>query len=413
MKKSLLFSILILLIITITTISLSAFAEENQTVQKGFEIYPQFPGIIIGKEDTATVDLKVINTGKEDIVVNLSLTKDEKAKDWNVLIQNSEWSGYGVKGVHLGTDKDAKEVTLKLKIDPSKEADPGNYLFKINASTPSGDIKKEVSVEVTLKGEKIVKEKKEKGIELSAKYPTMETPAGRKITFELELKNKEDKEQVVDFGIKVPAGWFAYLTPRWEEDKKINSIKLDKNATENFNLTVIPPTLVDKGTYDIEFIAKTSNDKKTLKLKAKITGTYKLNIIPEDKRLNIDTIAGEEKTFTLYLWNEGSDAIEDVTLYASKPEGWEVKIEPDKLNAIQPIAKIQKPEKVKITIKTPERTIPGDYMINLTAAGKQDSKNIELRVTVNTSTTWGWIGIAIIIIVLVILMGIFAKLKRR
>ncbi len=409
MKKFSLFSILILLIFVVGTL----LAWANEAPQRGFEIYPQFPGIIIGRDDTATVDVKIVNTGKEPITVLLNLEKDKKAKDWDVLLKNSEWSGFGVTAVHLGTDKDSKEVTAKLKIDPSKDADPGDYIFKIMASTPSGDIKKEVEVRVKLTGEKIAKKKTEKGIALSAKYPIMEAPAGKKFTFELELKNKEDKEQVVDFGIKIPSGWFAYVTPRWEEEKKINSIKMDKNATENLNLTVIPPTLVDKGEYNIEFIAKSPNDKKILKLKAKVTGTYKLNMIPEDKRLNIETIAGKEKAFTLYLWNEGSDSIEDVTIYASKPEGWDVKIEPDKINAIQPIAKIQKPEKVKVTIKAPERTIPGDYMVTLTAAGKQDSKSIDLRVTVNTSTTWGWIGIAIIVIVLLILIGIFAKLKRR
>ena len=409
MKKSVICSLVILTFLLFTTV----FASADEIPQQGFEIYTQFPGIVLGREDNISVDVVLVNTGKKDIDVILGLEKDKKAKGWEVLLKNSEWSGFGVKGVHLGTGKDTKKVTIKLKIKPTKTTETGNYQFKILASTPDKTIQKTVPISVTLTGEKISKPKGEKGIEFSAKYPTMEAPAGKKFVFELSLKNKESKEQIINLGIKIPNGWVAYLTPKWEEDKKINSIKLDKNASESLNLTVIPPTLVDKGAYPIEIYAQSADDKKVLKLKSKVTGTYKLNMIPEDKRFNVDVVAGKEKTFTLYLWNEGSDSIEDITLYTSKPDGWNVKLDPDKINAVQPIEKIQKPEKVKVTIKAPQRTIPGDYMVNLTAAGKQDSKNIELRVTVNTSTTWGWVGIAIIIIVLLLLVGIFAKLKRR
>jgi len=66
-----------------------------------------------------------------------------------------------------------------------------------------------------------------------------------------------------------------------------------------------------------------------------------------------------------------------------------------------------------MTIKAPDRTIPGDYQVTVTAAGDQSQDTIALRATVKVPTTWGWVGIGIIVAVLALLFGIFWKLKRR
>ncbi len=84
MKKFSLFFILILLFVFSTTL----WADEAP--QRNFEIYPQFPGIMIGRSDTATVDVRIVNTGKEPIDILLNLEKDKKAKDWEVVLKNSE-----------------------------------------------------------------------------------------------------------------------------------------------------------------------------------------------------------------------------------------------------------------------------------------------------------------------------------
>jgi len=135
--------------------------------------------------------------------------------------------------------------------------------------------------------------------------------------------------------------------------------------------------------------------------------------VPETNRLNFDMVAGEEKRLVLYLWNEGSAPIENISLLASKPEGWEVKFEPEKLSSLESLLVTQKPEQVTAIFKAPERTIPGDYQVSVTAAGDQDQKSLDLRATVKVPTSWGWAGIGVIVAVLLLLFGIFMKLKRR
>lgn len=72
-----------------------------------------------------------------------------------------------------------------------------------------------------------------------------------------------------------------------------------------------------------------------------------------------------------------------------------------------------KPNQVKMTVKAPERTIPGDYQVTLTASGAQSDDTLALRATVKVPTNWGWFGVLVIVVVLALLFGTFWKLKRR
>ena len=77
------------------------------------------------------------------------------------------------------------------------------------------------------------------------------------------------------------------------------------------------------------------------------------------------------------------------------------------------IAQIQQPEKITMTVKVPQNTVPGDYIVTVNATGTQDQKKIEFRTTVQVPTKWGWVGVLIIIAILAILLAIFLKLRRR
>ena len=402
--------VFLLLVVALIVLPFSAYAQG----EKDFSIYAQFTGLVIGTEDKVDLDVKLINTGKVPENVKLTLVKDPRAKNWDVMLLSSEWDGFGVNSIHLGTKKPDNVVSFKFHIKPAKNATPGVYKFVIKGITSDGSISKELPFTVRLRGGKVAKEKKTKeSLKLTSKYPTMQNPAGSKFSFEVNVKNKSSKSRVVEFSMIVPEGWNSYITPKWEEEKKIDSMKMDADGSETVMFTVIPPELVKRGSYPVKLIARAGKQKAEIKLTAVVTGTYKLKMIPETRRLNFDMIAGKEKHLILYLWNEGSASITNVSLFASKPNGWEVKFKPDKIAVVEPYAKVQKPTKVDVTFKAPERTIPGDYMVSVSAVGKQSRTSMDLRVTVNVPTTWGWIGVAVIIIVLLILVGIFIRLKRR
>jgi len=381
--------------------------------KRDFLLYSEYTDIIIEKGTSLDLDLKVINTGKEKEEVNLSLIPDKQAQDWPVYLKTSSWKGFEVRSVGLLTQDPDNIKTIKLHIEVPENAITGNYTFVLKGNTKDQKIKKtqEIKVEVIEKKEG-GKEKIPGEIKISSKYPAIENPAGKDFKFSLDVENKKKEVQILDLGIKLPTGWNAYCTPQWK-DNRISSVKVNAGSTENLSLTVTPPMFVEKGKYPITFFVGTGENRKDIKLTCIVTGTYKLNLKTKTGQLNIDTIAGEDKIFNIYLWNEGSAPIDNISFFSKTPENWKVSFKPEKISSLLPVVKTQKPEKIEITVKTPQRTLPGDYMINLTAAGTQDQKTLDIRTTVKTSTKWGWLGVGIIIIILFILIGIFIKLKRR
>jgi len=405
----------IYLVLTLTVLLLAApqFAYSQAVGEEPFQLYAPFTGVIIGAKDRATLDVKLKNMTDKGLSVKLELEKDEKAEGWEVMLLNSEWSGFGVSGVYLGTSDEDKEATVKLRIKPAEDAAAGEYRFIVKASTLDGAFSEALPIAVQLTGGKVAEEKAETDIELEAKYPAVEGTPGRAFSYEISVKNTGGDAVVVDLVLNLPEKWSGYITPRWESERRINSIKLDGSATERILLSVTPPMDVEKKDYPIKLVAKAGDVEKALDLSAIIKGTYKLQVVPETNRLNFDMVAGEEKRLVLYLWNEGSAPIENISLLASKPEGWEVKFEPEKLSSLESLLVTQKPEQVTAIFKAPERTIPGDYQVSVTAAGDQDQKSLDLRATVKVPTSWGWAGIGVIVAVLLLLFGIFMKLKRR
>jgi len=129
-----------------------------------------------------------------------------------------------------------------------------------------------------------------------------------------------------------------------------------------------------------------------------VKGTTELNLGTEaevtgtgDSR-NIRATEGRERRFTLYLWNKGSAASNDIRFFASKPEGWEVTFEPERLDILPSLMETRKPEAVNVIIKPRSRAIPGDYQVTLTAAGNEGRQQMQLRVTVGASIGWGCVS---------------------
>jgi uncharacterized membrane protein len=400
------------ILILIIGVLFTFLASEATAQQRNFAVHIPFTGIEMGTEDEVHVDVNLRNMTNDDVDVKLEVERDPKADNWDVRFVSSQWGGFGVSRVRLGTGDENKEVNIKLRIKPGENAEPGNYKFIVKAS--ANGVAREYPVFVHLKGGKVAVDAGAGRIDLETKYPVLEGAAGKSLSFEIKAKNNSDKEVVVDFVTVTPSGWNAYVTPRWETDKRINSIKITANSSETLNFTVVPPIETEKGEYPLEFHTKAGDSDVKLDLKVVVEGTYKLQIVPETRRLNFDIVAGKESQQIFYVWNEGSAPIENISfLVASKPEDWEITFKPDKIGVLEPLAKTEKPEIVEVIFKAPERTIPGDYQVVLTAAGDQDKRSIELRATVKVPTTWGWIGVGIIIVVIALLFGIFAKLKRR
>jgi len=213
----------------------------------------------------------------------------------------------------------------------------------------------------------------------------------------IEIKNEGEKAQAFELLAEAPPGWAAYCTPRWEEEKKISAIKVNSKSSEWIKFFLIPPPMVTTGEYPAKLIVKSETEEESIDLKAVITGTYELKVGSEAEVLgtgetrNVKAVAGQEKRYVLYVWNEGSAPITDLKFLATqKPKDWEVSFEPDRIPSLRPVT-LKAPEfqKVEAKIKPPEKAIPGDYIVAISAVGNEDRADLELRVTVGKPTVWG------------------------
>ncbi|MGC9373186.1 MAG: NEW3 domain-containing protein [Thermovirgaceae bacterium] len=376
---------------------------------EAFSVHVPYTGVVIGREEKAEIEVTFKNTEKDPEEIDLSLEGVSK-EQWEVSLTSSKWQGHGVSRVRLGTEDSFEEVKATLTISPKKETPPGVYEFELVASSQTG-VMKIIPLSVELVAEKVVPVENVLGLECS--YPVIENPAGEKFTYEVSLENKGTENITTDFNLSVPAGWSGSVSPRWESDRKIQSMKIDSESTEKLSITLTPQPGVAKGRYPVAFTATFGEETAQLELEAVVTGTYDLKLMPRTQRLSFETVAGTETALVLYLWNEGTAPIENIEIYSQKPDGWDVSFEPEKIQELDSYSSRGKPDQVKVTVKAPERTIPGDYQISVSAVGEQSRDSISLRATVKVPTTWGWFGIGIIAAVLVLLFGIFWKLKRR
>jgi len=135
-----------------------------------------------------------------------------------------------------------------------------------------------------------------------------------------------------------------------------------------------------------------------------------LRTLPANERYNTTVRAGKDNFFSLNVQSLSTAAIENITFTTTKPESWLIEFTPDKIDRQEAFLT----QTVNVNIQPPPKTIAGDYVIGIRAAGAQVTANeIQIRVTVESPTIWGWVGVAIIVLVVAGLIVIFMRFSRR
>jgi len=107
--------------------------------------------------------------------------------------------------------------------------------------------------------------------------------------------------------------------------------------------------------------------------------------------------------------NSGSIDLKSVRMSANKPQGWEVTFTPDTI----PLIAAGESAKVTAQVRAYEKSIPGDYVLNLTAQTPEATSTAAFRMSVKTPMLWGWLGILIILGVIGTMVYLFRKYGRR
>ncbi len=366
---------------------------------RAFAVFPEYTGIEIPRgEESISVDLYIKNRGRSDEDVFVKVISVPKG--WKAWIKTYS---FGVTGVHVESEQTR---TLTLKVEPPKEVEPGDYEIKILGESMDGKLKSRSSLIVTVKGE--AESEKENGVEILTSYPVLKGPTGATFEFSIEVENNLDKDMIFNLSAQGPKNWEVNFKPAYEE-KYISSLRLKGDQSQSVAVEVKPYPLAEPGEYPILVKVSSPEAKDEARLTIVLTGTYKMEVGTADGLLSLRAQRGKEANISIYVKNNGSATLTNVEFLSFKPENWEVKFTPEKLDSIAP----GELKQVEVTIRPAEQALVGDYAVTLNVDAGKISKNLELRVTVQASTAWGWIGIGIIVLVVLGLILMFAKLGRR
>jgi len=240
-------------------------------------------------------------------------------------------------------------------------------------------------------------------------FPELKAKSGAQFEFKGDMLFVGEEETTFDITAEAPTGWYVSIQSSYDATE-VSAIKLKPDKKESLKFIAIPLVEQEPGEYIIK-IKATSDlvESEVLELKAIVTATYELVLTPTNSMYNMDATSGKDNHFALQLKNTGSADIEKITFNSSGPEGWTIKFNPSEIEKIEPGKIVD----IDVKIVPPDKTIAGDYMVNVKVSSKESSPDMDLRVTVETPTVWGWVGIGIIVIVIVGVAIIFAKLGRR
>jgi len=113
------------------------------------------------------------------------------------------------------------------------------------------------------------------------------------------LAEEPDNSKTVKLHIKVPeeviSADYQFTIQAITKDQKI------KKTLDIIIVVIEKKEGVQKGEYPLTFVVGSGENRKTIDLKAIVTGTYKLNLKTETRQLNVDNIAGKSKTLTIFI----------------------------------------------------------------------------------------------------------------
>jgi uncharacterized membrane protein len=360
----------------------------------------EFPGVKIFKgEEQVSMDVIFHNKGKSD--ENVSIRVDDMPDGWNARIKTYR---YSVTGVHVpsGTDK-----SLTFEADLPKDVTPGDYQFRISASTPDGKFKMSQPLTITVMAEQ-GESKEPKGVRLTTSYPVIRGPSDATFEFSLEVDSKLDEDAIFDLAATGPQGWDINFKPAYET-KFISSLRIKGKQSTSVAVEVKPATGAAAGEYPVNVRVSSSNANAEAKLMVILTGTYGIEVGTPDGLLSFDAKQGKASNVSFYIKNTGSAINNNIKFLSFKPENWKVEFKPEKIDSIEPGDLKQ----VEMIITPYEDALVGDYSVAVSVEGEKATKSLEFRATVKASAAWGWVGIGIIVAVIAGLFGLFRWLGRR
>jgi uncharacterized membrane protein len=371
---------------------LSYSAEERQIA-----IFPEYSGIAVQPGETVKMDLVIENKGKSDELVYVRPTSVPEGFRLRL-----KGGNYLVSGLYVPKEK---TKNLSLTIESRKIVPPGVYTFGFEAYTEDEKLTSSCSLSIFVRKEALGLE----DIAITTSYPVLKGQTDATYEFSIEVFNKSERDRTINLQALGPEKWEITFKPAYEYGKQISSINIKADESKTITVEVKPPKDAKPGEYPILVRASVGEKKAEAPLLVILTGTYSIEAGTPTGLLSLEAMPGRESRVSLFVKNTGSAPQKNVTFTSFKPENWEVKFEPERIDLLEP----GRLKQVDVKIKPAKEALVGDYSVNVSVDGEKANRSVEFRVTVKASTAWIWVGIGIILFVIAGLTALFVWLGRR
>jgi len=368
---------------------------------RAVSVSPEFTGVVVPGGDDVSINLMVSNGGQKDENIDLHLSAIPEG--WKAWIKTYE---FGVTGVHVKSDT---EKNLTLRVQPDKDAAPGDYALEVQGQTEDRQLSSTGRVVITVQEKK--EEKRPEGVNIVTSYPVLTGPTDAKFEFSVEVENKSDKEGIFNLAAQAPENWTVNFKPAYE-DKFISSLRLKAGQSQTMAVEATPNPWSEPGEYPVLLKISSPEAEGQVALTVILTGTFKMDAGTANGLLSLPAVRGETSLVSFYVKNTGSAPLNNVRFISFQPENWKVAFAPESIDTLAP----QELKQVEVSITPAGQALVGDYSVGLrveSGSPPKADKTIEMRVSVTASAAWGWIGVGLIVFVMAGLVFLFTRLGRR
>lgn len=275
------------------------------------------------------------------------------------------------------------------------EVDQGDYILYVESAGYRSAEEDDVSIKCgyTTDVGTIMLEKKNYGLTVDVKSPLVTASIGNKPVFEIDLTNVGKSDDVFELGVNgLPGGWYGRYKLAEDSTASVSKLFIDSGTTKTVFLEIIPPYSVEKGDYAFNATFVSSDGIYTEDLEAKITGSSNMVIFSEKYRYDITK--GESADIPVTISNRGNgEALTNVRVEVSAPEGWNVRVSPATVPSIQPGEKAV----VYLKVTPPANIAASDYKISVKVVSDQEEDTDEIRVVISESSLVGILGLLLLV----------------
>jgi uncharacterized membrane protein len=349
-----------------------------------------YPAIVGEPGSTATFKLSLHSA----VDSTVSLTADGVPSGWNARFQGS---GTAVDSVFVPATGTPPDVSLNVDIPADAAAGPTTINVRANGGDQKATLAVIVRVESAATG----------SVSLASDFASLQGSSSSTFSFNLTLKNGTPTESTFSIAAQGPDGWTVTAKPAGQA--QATSLTVGAGSSGSISVVATPAQDATAGDFPIKVTISGAGKTAEADLNVTITGSYSLSVSTPDQVLSTTANAGTEKDLQVAITNGGSAPVTAIAPSANAPTNWKVTFDPATIDSVD----TQKTQPVTAKIIPSADAIAGDYNVIITAAGKEASANVTIRVRVETPQLWWIAGVVLLVATFAGLYWVFRTYGRR